>query len=148
MYRDQVVGLEEPCMNHAEMITCLDSNVQRLLKADRDKQDDNKLSAKGEALQNSFIFFIAAVSCKINVSISEQLCVRTVSDLILFHRKLLNLPRDQLKSVIPDTQEARRAKDRVYNIYLYLIKKNEREILRLLSRYQDKLPLKTLEEFS
>ena len=46
MYRDTVVGLEEPCMNHAEIIECLDSSVQRLLQADREKSgNEKKLSA-------------------------------------------------------------------------------------------------------
>lgn len=135
MYRDTVAGLEEPCMNHAEIIECLDTNVRRLISADIEASAQKKLSEKGEALKNSFIFFVAAVSRKVNVTISEELCVRTVSELILFHRKLLDLPKEQLKSLIPDTQEARKSKDRTYNIYLYLIKKNELKILGLLRRY-------------
>ena len=54
--------------------------------------------------------------------------MRTVSEQILFHKKLLKLDKEELKRLIPETQSTRKIKDRTYNTYTYLIKKNEREI--------------------
>jgi hypothetical protein len=44
-----------------------------------------------------------------------------------------------LKELIPKTKEARKIKDKTYNIYNYLIKKNEKDVIQLLTRYQDGL---------
>ena len=132
MFKDQVVGLEA-CMSHEEIIICLDAAVKTYLHSDRDSNDGN-LSSKGEALQNAFIFFVAAVSKKIKIHISLDLCERTISQQIAFYKKLLSLPKEEIKRVIPETESSRKTKDRTSNIYTYLIKKNERELLGLVKR--------------
>ena len=88
---------------------------------------------------NSFVFFIAQVGTQRSISIEKDLCVRNLSELITFHRKLVELPRDQLKKVIPETQEAKKARDRTFNIYLYLVKKSERQMIGLLRRHVERL---------
>ena len=59
------------------------------------------MSAKGEALQISFMFFITTVSKRNKVTISEELCLRVISEQIAFHKKLLKLPKEELKQLIP-----------------------------------------------
>ena len=93
MYKDTVVGLES-CPTHAEIIACLDQNVTQLLQDDKLDSGEDTLSEKGEALLNSFIFFIAKVGTQRSISIEKDLCVRTLSELITFHRKLVELPKD------------------------------------------------------
>jgi hypothetical protein len=56
MYRDSVPGLEV-CSTLLEIIEVVSSNVDTLLEEER-KVNDGKLTAKGEALQNSFMFFV------------------------------------------------------------------------------------------
>jgi hypothetical protein len=41
--------------------------------------------------------------------------------------------------LIPDTQAARKEKDRTCNIYAYLIKRNEKDIIASLVRIQSQL---------
>ena len=65
MYRDEVVGLEA-CMTHEEIIVCLDNSVKNFLHEDRANNFGN-LSAKGETLQNAFMFFITSISKKIKI---------------------------------------------------------------------------------
>lgn len=115
-----------------------------MLEADR-AANDGTISAKGEALSNAFMFFITSVSRKIKVHISEELCLRTISEQILFHKKLLKLDKEELKKLIPETQTTRKIKDRTYNTYTYLVKKNEEEIIRLVRRYQNKMNAETLQ---
>jgi hypothetical protein len=52
----------------------------------------------------------------------------------------LRLPKEELKELIPKTQVTRKIKDKTYNIYTYLIKKNEKDVIQLLLRYKDNLP--------
>lgn len=94
--------------------------------------NDGELTAKGESLANAFMFFVTQVSKKFKVHISEELCLRILSEQILFHKKLLKLDKEELKCLIPETQSTRKIKDRTYNTYTYLVKKNEREILNLV----------------
>ena len=103
------------------------------MKADKET-NDGELSAKGEALANGFMFFITSISKKLKIAISEELCKRMVSAQILFHKKLLRLDKEELKRLIPETQSTRKIKDRTYNTYTYLVKKNEWEILNLVKR--------------
>ena len=77
MYQDQVVGLEA-CMTHEEIIICLDNSVKNFLHNDKASNYGN-FSAKGEALQNAFMFFVTSVSKKIKINLSQELCVRIIS---------------------------------------------------------------------
>ena len=58
------------------------------------------------------MFFVTTISKKVKIQISEDLCLRTVSQQIDFHKKLLGLPKGELKKLIPETQSARKIKDR------------------------------------
>jgi len=51
----------------------------------------------------------------------------------------LKLDKEELKQLIPDTKQTRKIKDRTYNTYTYLVRKNEREILGLVKRIQNGL---------
>lgn len=76
---------------------------------------------------------------------SEELCLRTVSEQILFHKKLRRLDKEELKKLIPATEITRKIKDRTYNTYTYLVKKNEWEILNLVKRIQNSISGETLQ---
>jgi len=101
--------------------------------------NDGRVSAKGEELANAFMFFVTHISRKALIKIPEELGLRIVKEQIFFHKKLLKLPKEELKELIPKTQVARKIKDRTYNIYTYLIKKNEKDVIQLLNRFQDVL---------
>lgn len=75
------------------------------------------------------MFFITQISRKSIVQIPEELGLRIVEEQIFFHKKLLRLPMEELKELIPKTQVARKIKDKTYNIYTYLIKKNEKDVI-------------------
>jgi hypothetical protein len=47
--------------------------------------------------------------------------------------------------LIPDTQAARKEKDRTCNIYTYLIRRNEKDIIALLVRFQNELTKEEIE---
>ncbi len=47
--------------------------------------------------------------------------------------------------LVPDTQAAKREKDRTSNIYTYLIRRNEKDIIALLSRFQTELTEEEIE---
>jgi len=100
MYRDSVPGLE-PCLSHEEIITTLDKVVQQKLVDDIDASETGHLTAKGEALQNAFMFFVTSVSRKQKVKISEEIVLRTITEQVLFHKKLLKLPKNELNELIP-----------------------------------------------
>jgi len=131
-------------MSHEEIIPHIDIAVKALIEADR-AENDGEISEKGEALSNAFMFFVTSISKKLKVHISEELCLRTISEQILFHKKLLRLNKEELKRLIPETNTTRKIKDRTYNTYTYLVKKNEWEILGLVKRYQNKLSPETLQ---
>ena len=133
-YSEVVIGLA-PCMNHEEIIIFMDSQITKNLQDDRSK-NNGELSAKGESLANAFMFFITNISKKSKIFIDDEICLRVVSEQILFHKKLLKIDKEELKRLIPDTQSTRKIKDRTYNTYTYLVKKNEREILGLVRRHK------------
>jgi len=64
-----------------------------MLEADREN-NDGELSCNGEALANAFMFFVTSVSKKHKIFITEELCLRTISEQILFHKKLLKLDKE------------------------------------------------------
>ena len=142
-YSEQVIGLE-PCLHHEEIIIFMDEQVTKMLEADR-AQNDGELSSGGEALANAFMFFVTSVSRKGKIFITEELCLRTISEQILFHKKLLKLDKEELKRLIPETQSTRKIKDRTYNTYTYLVKKNEKDILGLVKRHQNNLSPETVQ---
>ena len=78
MYEDSISGLE-PCLSLEAIIITLDEQVESMLVKDKE-DNEGELSAKGEALSNAFIFFVTQVSRKIKVSISEELCLRVISE--------------------------------------------------------------------
>ena len=61
------------------------------------------MTAKGEELANSFMFFITHISRKQIIKIPEELGLRIVTEQIFFHKKLLKLPKEELKELIPKT---------------------------------------------
>jgi hypothetical protein len=91
--------------------------------------NEGGLTSKGEELSNSFMFFITHISRNKLIQIPLYLGVRVVKEQIFFHKKLLKLPNNELKELIPKTQSARKIKDKTYNIYNYLIKKNEKDVI-------------------
>ena len=100
-YSDEVIGLA-PCMNHEEIIIFLDTQIAAVLEKDR-SENNGELSNKGESLANAFMFFITNVSKKQKIFISDDICLRTISEQILFHKKLLKIDKEELKKLIPDT---------------------------------------------
>ena len=133
MYKDQVIGLE-PCSTHEEIIETLDISVQQIIAKNKE-ENNGEMNANGESLLNAFTFFVTQIGKKIKINISQDLCIRVIHEQITFHKKLLKLPKEDLKKLIPETQETRKIKDRTYNIYTYLVKKNEIMILSLLKRH-------------
>lgn len=101
--------------------------------------NDGRLTAKGEELANAFMFFITYISRKQLIRIPRELGLRIVREQIFFHKKLEKLPNAELKEWIPKTKVAGKIKDKTYNIYNYLIKKNEKDIIALLARFQESL---------
>ena len=81
------------------------------------------------------MFFVTSVSKSERIVLSQNLCLRIASQQIIFHKKLLKLPKDELNKIIPKTQSTRKMKDRTYNIYMHLIQANESDIIGLVKRY-------------
>ena len=130
-------------MNLDTMVVFMNTQVQNYLEQDKAK-NEGELTATGEGVANAFMFFVTRVSKKQKVLIQEDLCLQTISAQILFHKRLLRLDKEELKQLIPDTQLTRKIKDRTYNTYTYLVKKNELEILSLVKRIQNDLSPETL----
>ncbi len=76
--------------------------MQKKVQEDID-ENEGRLSAKGEELANAFMFFVTHVSRKAIIKIPEELGLRIVKDQIFFHKKLLKLPKEELKELIPKT---------------------------------------------
>ena len=93
------------------------------------------------------MFFVTHISRKQLIKIPEELGLRILKEQIFFHKKLVRLPKEELKELIPkklelkqSTKVAKKPKEnKTYNIYTYLIKKNEKDVIQLLSRFQDVL---------
>lgn len=64
--------------------------------------------------------------------LAKDTCVRIAHQQIVFHKLLYSLPKKDLLELVPDTQLARKVKDRTQNIYFYLIKRNEKDLLKIL----------------
>jgi hypothetical protein len=58
------------------------------------------------------MFFITHISRKDLIIIPEELGLRIIIDQIFFHKKLLKLPRDELKDLIPKTKISSKIKDK------------------------------------
>lgn len=101
MYKDTVVGLDQ-CMSHEEIVNCIDVAVNQIVARYRDGGNPPD-EVKAERLQNAFTFFVSSVSKKLKINISQDLCKRTISNQIFFHKKLLTLPKDELMKLIPET---------------------------------------------
>lgn len=141
MYKDTVIGLE-PCLSHEEIVACLDHAVSNMIaKYHEDILTEPNGHVKAESLQNAFNFFVTAVSKKLKIRISTDLCVRTISKQISFHKNLLMLPKEELTKLIPESQQSTTSSKRVtnsrtHNIYTYLVRRNERDIIGLVRRHQ------------
>lgn len=94
---------------------------------------------KSEKLQNAFLFFQTQIAIHDKSLISKDICLRIAKQLIDFNKTLYSLPKKELLELVPDTQLARKVKDRTSNIYTYLIKKNEKDLIQILVRFQDSL---------
>jgi hypothetical protein len=86
------------------------------------------------------LFFVTRVGRKPIIKIPEELGLRIVKEQIFFHKKLLKLPKEELKELIPKTKvisskekvgsaDIKKIKDKRYFIYTYLIKKNEKDVI-------------------
>ena len=95
MYEDSIQGLE-PCLSHEAVVVTLDEQVDKMLKQDKES-NDGEMTVKGEALSNAFMFFVTQISRRNKVALSEELCLRIISEQIAFHKKLLKLPKEELK---------------------------------------------------
>jgi hypothetical protein len=51
---------------------------------------------------------------------------------INFHKKLFKLPKEILVGLIPETKAAKAVKSKTQNIYMYLVKKNEKDVLAMV----------------
>jgi hypothetical protein len=58
------------------------------------------------------MFFITHISRKAIIIIPEELGLRIINDQIFFHKKLLKLPKDELKDLIPKTKISSKIKDK------------------------------------
>jgi hypothetical protein len=47
--------------------------------------------------------------------------------------------KDELIDLIPDTQHAKKIKSSTQNIYTYLIKKNEKDVISIVARFSNEL---------
>ena len=63
------------------------------------------------------------------VKVSKEMCLQIAERHIQFHKCLYSLPKKELTELVPDTVLARKVKDRTCNIYTYLIKKNEKDLI-------------------
>jgi hypothetical protein len=86
------------------------------------------------------MFFVTHVGRKPIIKIPEELGLRIVKEQIFFHKKLLKLPKEELKELIPKTKvisskekvgsaDMKKIKDKTYFIYTFLIKKNEKDVI-------------------
>jgi hypothetical protein len=65
------------------------------------------------------------------------MCLRTTKNQILFHKKLFNIPKKELLDLFPYNQAPN--KDTGSIIYTKLIRKNEKDIIAVLVRFQSLL---------
>jgi hypothetical protein len=49
------------------------------------------------------LFFLTQVCRNTKIPATKELCLRTTHSQILFHKKLFNLPKQELMELIPDT---------------------------------------------
>ena len=49
---------------------------------------------------------------------------------------MFSLDKKSLMELVPNTQLARKTRDRTSNIYTYLVKRSERELIRILVTHQ------------
>lgn len=66
----------------------------------------------------------------------KPLILTIVQQMISYHRSLYSIDKRKLMELVPDTQLARKTRDRTCNIYTYLVKRNEKELIKLLVQYQ------------
>ena len=92
MYAEKVPGLE-PCYNLSTIIEVIWETVDVILDKDRE-QNEGRQTAKGEALQNSFMFFVTQVCRKCKVDFT--LALRIIYWQVVFHKKLFKLNKELL----------------------------------------------------
>lgn len=78
------------------------------------------------------MFFVTQV-CR-RARVDYALALRIIFQQIAFHKKLIKLPKNLLMEMIPKTQAAKAVKSKTQNIYMYLVKKNEKEITYLVQQ--------------
>ena len=122
----------EPCFTHMQIlaIVCLKVEQQLEIYAGEGKDD------KAEGLKNAHLFFMTSVCKNPKIDAQRDQCYKVIMDQIMFHKKLMRLPKRELQELIPDTVTARKEKDRTCNIYSYLVRKNEKDVIQVLNRIQ------------
>jgi hypothetical protein len=76
--------------------------------------------------------WVATIS---SIEVRKETCLRLAEQQIRFHKQLWMLPRKALTDLVPPTLLARQTKDRTCNIYTYLIKGNEKDIIKMLVQH-------------
>lgn len=71
-----------------------------------------------------------------HIHVEKPLSLRIVEQMIAYHRCLFSLDKKSLMELVPNTQLARKTRDRTSNIYTYLVKRSERELIRILVTHQ------------
>jgi hypothetical protein len=51
----------------------------------------------------------------------------------------LKVDKEELMELIPETQQAKKVKSSTQNIYTYLIKKNEKDVISIVARFSNEL---------
>lgn len=73
------------------------------------------------------------------VPIDKQLCIKIVREQIIFHIQLLKVDKEELLELVPETQQAKKVKSSTQNIYTYLIKKTEKDVISIVARFSNDL---------
>lgn len=118
---------------HAEILEIFQKKVSHVIRSQLEK-NGGKPTATSESVQNAFLFFMTRV-CQ-HMEVEKPLSLSIVEQMIVYHRCLYSLEKRALMELVPDTQLARKTRDRTSNIYTYLIKKSERELIKILVTHQ------------
>lgn len=102
------------------------------------------MTAKAERLQNAFTFFLTQISRNKRVPLSKKLQLKIINLQIDFHKTLYTVPKAQLLELVPE--EARsQSITKSQQIYIHLIKKNEKDTIRLIMNIQKDLSTEELQ---
>lgn len=124
----------EPCYTHTDILAIFTRKVHQMVQSER-SFNEGKLTSKAERLQNAFMFFLTQVLRSKKIKIDKAICLKVVKEQIAFHKTLYRLPRKDLLDLVPEAQGIRKDKEKAQNIYTYLIKRNEKDVIQILLQY-------------